>query len=123
MLWVAKAARCGNEVATDGKAGGKNGKAVMRAAPQRSLHAALLTGAIGRVRLVWHDIRLFKVLAARGGVVVIELKYHRRGGTSRNLTSYLLPWEGKGSWGKGSWGKVNGIAGVNDQRTRRREHA
>jgi hypothetical protein len=29
VLWVAKAARNGNDVATDGKVGGKNGKGML----------------------------------------------------------------------------------------------
>ena len=31
---------------------------------------------------VWCDMELFKVLAARGGAEVVELKYHERGGVS-----------------------------------------
>jgi len=31
---------------------------------------------------VWRDMELFKVLAARGGAEVVELKYHERGGVS-----------------------------------------
>ena len=38
---------------------------------------------VGEGRLFGAGMRLFKVLAARGGAVVIGLKYRKRGGMSR----------------------------------------
>jgi hypothetical protein len=44
MLWVAKAARNGNDLTTDGKVGGKNGKDVRE---YGDIHADLYTVASG----------------------------------------------------------------------------
>src|SRR5690242_20656074 len=43
---------------------------------------------MARIRL---DMRLFKVLAARGGGAVIELKYHRQSGLSRGWPGFCIP--------------------------------
>src|SRR5579859_4511458 len=51
------------------------------------VHVAPPAAAVRCERIVWRTMRLFKVLAAPGGAVVIELKYHEQGGKSRgNLT-------------------------------------
>ena len=63
----------GKKVATNGKVGGKNGKALMDSG---RLHAAKPAVARERDERVYVCMRLFKVLAARGGTVMIELKYH-----------------------------------------------
>jgi hypothetical protein len=69
---VAKTARCGNDLATDGTVGGKNGKVLMDAGHLQAANPAV---ARGREGCVCDGMRLFKVLAARGGVVEIELNY------------------------------------------------
>ena len=74
MLWVAKAARCGKDVAMDGTVDGKSGK-VRRT--RGGVHGTTRAAAGGCGQRVWPALRLFKVLAARGGAVEIELKYHK----------------------------------------------
>jgi hypothetical protein len=52
----------------------------------------------GVVGVFARDMRLFKVLAARGGSAVIELNYHEQDGKSSWEPNPLpLPWEGRGS--------------------------
>jgi hypothetical protein len=88
VVWVAKAARNGNDVATDGTVDGKNGKDFdgLRAAGE-ALHAARSRHEGGGEWRVCGWMRLFKVLAARDGAAVVELNYHRQGEMSRGWMS------------------------------------
>src|SRR5579859_2649209 len=56
----------------NGKVGGKNGKVLVDSG---RLHAAKPAVAREQDERVYVCMRLFKVLAARGGAVMIELKY------------------------------------------------
>jgi hypothetical protein len=65
-------ARNGKEVATDGAVGGKDGTDVRIGGYVQAVRLAPACRCRWRV---WHDMRLFKVLAAPDGIAVIELIY------------------------------------------------
>jgi hypothetical protein len=70
----------GKERQRSGTVDGKNGKDVSDAG---YVHAAVCAVAHGCGWRVWRGMRWFKVLAARGGALFMELNYHKRGGKSR----------------------------------------
>jgi hypothetical protein len=74
------AARSGNEVATDGKVGGKNGKDAQGCG---DIHVATPVVAMGCARMFLTLYEVVQVLAAPGGTMTIELKYHKERRLSR----------------------------------------